>query len=228
MRQLEKKTRISEQRRQDLIIATLMSLCKHGYLNSTINTISEESGLSRGLISHYFASKDDLLAAAHRYYLQNADDFHRHLSASSTRGSFERLYLAASGPFLRELGYSEIIIHYMSAAFMVPEIRDLHRHLWGKYRRYLERRLTAVSQETGIPVDARLEAIALTQLSDGLWLGQTMEGAYSNEDCLKIIRKYLCGLFNQNPEDHPLWPDFDLANYPTSAPLPKRPKETAN
>ena len=227
MRQLEKKTKISEQRRQDLIVATLRSLCKHGYLNSTINTISEESGLSRGLISHYFASKDDLLASAHRYYLKNADDFHRHLNASSTRGSFEKLYLAAAGTFLRDLGYSEIIIHYMSAAFMVPEIRDLHRELWGKYRRYIQRRLMVVSHETGIAVDARLEAIALAQLSDGLWLGKTMEGAYTAEECLIIIRNYLCGLFKQNPDDHPLWPDFELENFPTSAPLPKRVLMTA-
>ncbi|MFP3648774.1 TetR family transcriptional regulator, partial [Paraburkholderia sp. SIMBA_054] len=67
MRKAVKKRQTNEIRRQDLILATLNSIVKHGYLNSTINTISEESGFSRGLINHYFDSKEDLLTAAHRY-----------------------------------------------------------------------------------------------------------------------------------------------------------------
>lgn len=222
MRQLEKKTRISEMRRKELIVATLSSLCRHGYLNSTINTISEETGMSRGIISHYFASKDDLLASAHRYFLQNSDDFYRHLSVNAGEGNFQRLYLSAAGPFLRDLGYNEILIHYMSASSMVPGIRAHHRELWGKYRAYVGRRLAAVAQEKGISIDVRLQAFALTQLSDGLWLGMTLEEGYTNEDCLVILRRHLCDVFGENPEDHPLRPSFDLENFPTTAPLPSR------
>jgi len=222
MRQLEKKTRISEMRKQELIVATLNSLCRHGYLNSTINTISDESGMSRGLISHYFASKDDLLASAHRYYLQNADDFYRHLSVNATGGAFQRLYFAAAGPFLRELGYNEILIHYMSAGSMVPEIRAHHRELWGKFRAYVGRRMAAVAQEKGMTIDVRLQAYALTQLSDGLWLGLTLEDGYTADDCLVILRRHLCDLFGEKPEDHPLRPEFDMENFPTTAPLPRR------
>ena len=221
MRQLEKKTRISELRKQELIIATLNSLCRHGYLNSTINTISDESGLSRGLISHYFSSKDDLLAAAHRYYLQNADDFYRHLSNNST-SEFQRLYFAVAGPFLRDLGYNEMLIHYMSAGSMVPKIRDHHRELWGKFRAYVARRMASVAQEKGMTIEVRRQAFALTQFSDGLWLGLTLEEGYTAEDCLVILREHLCELFGENPENHALVPDFDLETYPTTAPLPRR------
>lgn len=223
MRNVARETQISELRKQELILATLNSICKHGYLNSTINTISEESGLSRGLINHYFASKEDLLTAAHRYYLQNADDFHRHIASSCAPHNFRWLLYAACGPFIRRMGYDAIIIHYMSAAWVVPEIRALHKELWGKYRSHLGRRLQAVAQEKGITIDVRLAAITLSQLSDGLWLGKVMEeGAYSNEDCIVIIRKWLCDLFGENPDDYPLVPDFDLTDFPTSAPLPKR------
>lgn len=222
MRQSDRKTRISEVRRKELIIATLNSLCRHGYLNSTINTISEESGMSRGLISHYFESKEDLLASAHRYYLQNADDFYRYVSANTTGGNFQRLYFAAAGPFLRQMDYSEIVLHYMSAGSMVPEIRAHHRELWGKFRAYVGRRLAAVAQEKGLTIDVRQEAFTLTQLSDGLWLGLVLEEGYTADDCLMILRKHLCSVFGETPEDHPLRPAFDLENFPTTAPLPRR------
>lgn len=214
-----KKRPTTEIRRQDLIIATLNSITKYGYLNSTINTISEESGLSRGLINHYFDSKEALLTAAHRYYLQNADDFYRHLASSIKTGSFQQLLYAASGPFLRDLGYQQVAIHYMSAAWIVPEILALHRELWGKYRAYIGRRLQAVAYEKGMELDIRAASITLTQLSDGLWMGWVMEEAYTDEDCVTIIRKWLCDLFGENPLDHPLKPAFDLMHFPTSAPL---------
>lgn len=221
MRTVTRETRISEQRKRELIVGTLNSICKHGYLNSTINTISEESGLSRGLINHYFVSKDDLITAAHRYYLQNADDFYRHM-ANTIEDRFDRLFYAACGPFLRNLGYEELLIHYMSAAWMVPDIRALHQELWGKYRAYIGRRLAAVAHEKGMEIDIRMSAITLTQLSDGLWVGKVMEEAFTSDECCTIIRKWLCDLFDENPDDHPLRPDIDLENIETSAPLPKR------
>ena len=133
MRKAVKKRQTNEIRRQDLILATLNSIVKHGYLNSTINTISEESGFSRGLINHYFDSKEDLLTAAHRYYLQNGDDYYRHLVSSVKTGNFDTLYFVACGPFFHGRGYQQVHIHYNSAAWIVPEIMALHRELWGKY-----------------------------------------------------------------------------------------------
>ncbi len=219
MRKAVKKRQTNEIRRQDLILATLNSIVKHGYLNSTINTISEESGFSRGLINHYFDSKEDLLTAAHRYYLQNGDDYYRHLVSSVKTGNFDTLYFVACGPFFHGRGYQQVHIHYNSAAWIVPEIMALHRELWGKYRAFLGRRLAKVAAEKNMEIDVRLAAIALTQLADGLWHGWVMEEAYSAEDCCIIIRKWLCDLFGENPADHPLLPNFDVENFPTSAPL---------
>lgn len=220
MKKAAKKRATEEVRKQDLIIGTLNSIVKYGYLNSTINTISEESGFSRGLINHYFDSKEDLLTAAHRYYLQNGDDYYRHLVSSVKTGNFDLLYFAACGSFVHARGYEQVHIHYCSAAYMVPEIMALHRELWGKYRAFLGRRLAKVADEKGIKIDVRLAAIELTQLADGLWKGLVMEEAYSAEDCCIIIRKWLCDLFGEKPEDHPLMPDFDVNDFPTSAPLP--------
>ncbi len=221
MKRATKLRQTSEARKTELIVATLKSLRKHGYLNSTISTISEESGLSRGLISHYFDNKDDLLSFAHKYYLQNADDFFRHIVTSTkTGGHFGKLYYSVCGSFLRDTGYQRMLIHYMSAAWILPEVLEMHRSLWKRYRANIERRIAAAARERGLTMDTRLTAITLTQLTDGLWLGRVMEDAYSAEDCRRILRQWLCQQFGEDPEKYPLTPDFDLENYETSAPLP--------
>lgn len=208
-------------RRLDLIGATLKSLRKHGYINSTINTISEESGMSRGLINHYFENKDDLLIVAHKYYLQNVDDFFRHVVSSTKGGHFEKLLNAVYVPFLRDTGYQRMMVHYFSAAWMLPKILEMHRSIWTRYRATIERRIAAAARERGIVLDTRLAAITLTQLVDGLWLGWVMEESYTQEDCRRILRQWLCQQFGEDPERYSLRPDIDLENYPTDAPLPE-------
>ena len=222
MKHIPKQRQTGEARKAQLIVATLNSICKHGYLNSTINTISEESGLSTGLISHYFENKDDLLTYAHKYYLQNVDDFHRHVVLSIKTGHFTKLLYSACVPFLRETGYHMIVIHYMSAAWIMPNVLKMHRELWHRYRANVERRVSAIARERGLNIDVKMTATTLIQLVDGLWLGLAMEEVYTREDCCRIIRKWMCDQFGEDPEKYPLMPDFDLENFKTSAPLPER------
>lgn len=223
MKRIPKQRQGSEARKTQLILATLNSICKHGFLNSTINTISEESGLSRGLISHYFENKEDLLIYAHKYYLQNIDDFHRHVIRSVGTGHFAKLLYSACVPFLRDTGYQRVVIHYMSAAWIVPDVLQRHRDLWRRYRANVERRVATIARERGLDIDVKMTATTLIQLVDGLWLGLTMEEVYSGEDCCRIIRKWLCDQFGEDPEAYPLKPDFDLENFQTTAPLPPAP-----
>lgn len=220
MRRATKMRESSEARRTELIVATLKSLRRHGYLNSTISTISEESGLSKGLISHYFANKDDLLIVAHKYYLQNVDDFFRHVVFSTKSGHFGKLFYSVSVPFLRDTGFERMMMHYFSAAWVLPEVLRMHRDLWGRYRTNIQHRIAAVARERGLEMDTRLAAVALTQLADGLWLGRIMEESYSSEDCRMILRNWLCDQFHEDPDRYPLTPDIDLTNYKTTAPLP--------
>lgn len=221
MRRATKHRQASESRKIELIVATLKSLRKHGYLNSTINTIADESGLSRGLINHYFDNKDDLLIVAHKYYLQNVDDFFRHVVISTKTGHFGKLLHSVYVPFLRNTGYQRMLIHYMSAAFLLPQVLEMHRTMWARYRANIERRIAAAARERGLVMDTRLAAITLTQLGDGLWLGWVMEESYSQEDCRRILRQWLCDQFNEDPEKYPLTPDFDLETFETDAPLPE-------
>ncbi len=61
---------VKEERQQQLIDATLMSVERHGLQHTTINTISAMAGMSSGIISHYFGGKQGLIEAALKYLLE--------------------------------------------------------------------------------------------------------------------------------------------------------------
>ena len=54
-----------DQRRAALIAAGLACLARGGILEFTIDNICREAGVSRGLITHHFGSKDGLLSLIH-------------------------------------------------------------------------------------------------------------------------------------------------------------------
>ncbi|MGO4441111.1 TetR family transcriptional regulator C-terminal domain-containing protein [Rhizobium sp. RAF56] len=212
MKRAEKKVLTLETRRRDLTAATLVSIRKHGYMNSTINTISEESGLSRGLISHYFKNKDDLILFAFRYLTELLEDFHRQVvRAWGGVTHFEKLLASAMVPFLRDQ-HREVWLHFWSASRLQPEVAEVHRTLWGRYRASVERRITAVAEEHGLTLNIRSTTLMYTQLIDGLWIGLVLENAYDEATCRMILRDWLCDVFRQDPEKHPADPPFDLAS----------------
>lgn len=55
---------VSEERRAQIIEAALACFTRQGYVNTTMDEIAAESGLSKGTIYWYFDSKDDLFQAA--------------------------------------------------------------------------------------------------------------------------------------------------------------------
>lgn len=59
-------------RRKQLINATIQCIYREGLLGTTVKKVSEEAGVSSGIINHYFGGKDHMLAATMREVL------HRH------------------------------------------------------------------------------------------------------------------------------------------------------
>lgn len=53
--------KIQEQTRQKIIIAALQLFAEKGYTSCSVSQIAKEAGISKGLIYHYFSSKEDVL-----------------------------------------------------------------------------------------------------------------------------------------------------------------------
>ncbi|WP_210880372.1 TetR/AcrR family transcriptional regulator [Roseovarius autotrophicus] len=72
------RTAPPETRRQQLIEATITSISKHGISGTTLTKVTQEAGLSLGLVNFHFESKDALLAET----LQHLAKEHRNLWTS--------------------------------------------------------------------------------------------------------------------------------------------------
>lgn len=59
----------SEQRRRQLIEATVSVLARCGYQNASLTAIASEAGVAKGLIWHYFADGEDLMEQTARVTL---------------------------------------------------------------------------------------------------------------------------------------------------------------
>lgn len=62
-----RRQRLSEEsRREQIIQATLTVVAQQGYEQASLSRIARQAGVSKGLVSHYFDDKDDLMEAAVR------------------------------------------------------------------------------------------------------------------------------------------------------------------
>lgn len=64
----------ADQRRRQLIDATVRVLARDGYQRASVNAIVAEAGVSKGLVWHYFTDRDDLMARTARQTLVDLRD----------------------------------------------------------------------------------------------------------------------------------------------------------
>jgi len=163
-------------RRAALIEATLACIDEGGPQAATVRAIAQRAGVTPGLIRHYFATKEDLVAAAHE-----------HLMTGLTEASAESLDALPSDPLARLAGFVTNAVSppvadpramALWAASMQLVARDLamrrvHERTYLAFRNQLEALIADALLAAGEPADpatTRRLAIAGNALLDGLWI----------------------------------------------------------
>lgn len=157
-------------RRLSLIEATARVLARDGTSGASVRAITQEAGVSPGLVAHHFGGVDALIAATYRHVdaqvavaLESAvaaagDDPRTRLSA----------YVAASfAPPIADRTLLATWTAFWGLVIAQPGIATLHEEQYASYRGGLEELLAACGLA---PAARRRAAIAITALVDGLWL----------------------------------------------------------
>lgn len=186
---------INEYRRRTLIEGTIRSLAEHGVAGTTVRSICEEAKSSRGLMNHYFESKEHLLEEAFR-----------HLYELAARQVAKRQRQAGDDPVAQLRALPEAVF---SRSVNTPEIRNAFLAFWHEirfsarvrtanqqaYRSYLSRteKLFAAAADTrGLSLDARQAAMGLIAMIDGYWLSLSIyDGLNSRDDAVKCCLNYI-------------------------------------
>lgn len=195
-----RRTAAPEERRLQLIEATIRCVANRGLAETTISTVASEAGLSQGIINLHFKSKEGLLTATLRYM---ADEYRA--------ACMQATAVAEVSP---AKGLQSFVDLCFSRSICNREKLALWFAFWGErkfrptYRRICQARDKAndglvrdmcirLSEQGDYPdVDPVLVANGLSALTDGLWLDLLVRPETMNREmALRITRSYLADAF---------------------------------
>lgn len=162
-----------EQRRRELIEATMRSIAKFGYAGTTIETICEEAQVSRGLINHHFGSKEELIRQSYKA-LRDEWVAQTHGSidpdCSEPEDRLRAMIRVSFGPTMFKQEYLGIWAGFWSAIGKSPALRKLNRELFDKDREAYQGIFEEIARKRGRKIDSRRAALTVIALIDGFWL----------------------------------------------------------
>jgi AcrR family transcriptional regulator len=162
---------VSAERRAQIIEAALACFTRKGYVNTTMDDIVAESGLSKGAIYWYFESKDDLFEAAANSVLERvAEESLAAVQACET--STERLRVGAQSmvEVCREIeGYFGLVVEFWTQSERGEEAISFWAEMIDQYRQGVKA-IFDIGVQTGEfkPVDTDALAWMMMAAYDGL------------------------------------------------------------
>lgn len=184
-----------DERKRQLIESTISVLAEGGLSAFTVERIARHAGISKGLISHYFDGKDDLLAHAYEAMVADFDEIaetyfegsdvaprvalNAYVDAYFTRAAFGRTRLRAW-----------LAVWEATAGSAV--LTQIHKQRQDVFLRHLERLIAAVARQNGRNVNAPTAALMLDNMLTGLWIEWCLNpDMLSAADAIATARSFL-------------------------------------
>ena len=184
-------------RRADLIAATARVLAREGTGGASVRAIAVEAGVSPGLVGHYFAGIDALVAATYAHVEQTVSEALDAAVAAAGADPRARLDAFVTASFSPPIASGELLATWTAFWSLVRSRADIARQHDEQYAAF-RARLETLLAECGLPA-ARLRhsAIAITALVDGLWLELCLSPqAFSADEADAIARSVLDALIS--------------------------------
>lgn len=167
-----------EVRRLQLIEATLESLAQNGVSGTTMSAVTRRAGLSRGIVSLHFQSKDNLLTSTLRHLAEEIRDAWAHIHKDTSVSPADRLGSIVSASFDASTS-SPVKMRAWFAFFGEARYRQIYRDM---VKEFDEERIDAIEElcaqiiDDGGYDDVCPETLAssIECLCDGLWLGMIL------------------------------------------------------
>ena len=177
----EKKGRKAskETRRQQLIEATIDSLAKRGYSDTTLADVADGAKLSRGIVNFHFESKDKLLVATLQYM---ADEYATHWQSALDKAGprpADRLWALVAADFDRRICTKRKLAAWC-AFWGEAKSRPTYQALCGSrddaYQNTMIELCRSLARDGGYSFDPVKVALGLSAMLEGLWLRLMMGG----------------------------------------------------
>jgi TetR/AcrR family transcriptional repressor of bet genes len=165
---------IRDQRRRDLIRATVAVIARHGYSGTTVSRVARKAGVSVGLVNFHFHSKERLVRETFRHLSAEFDLVWRQnlaAVADDPRARLDSMIRSYFDPQIFTREKLPVWFTFWSDA----ELRDRYRVAAVRIeRRYLQEVEAEIGRLLGTSRDAAELAgkgtAALSAMIDGFWL----------------------------------------------------------
>lgn len=193
-----------ETRRLQLIEATIDSLSRRGYSDTTMADVADGAGLSRGIVNFHFESKEKLLVATLQFM---AEEYAAHWRGALERAGDDparRLAALVSADFDRAICNRRKLAAWC-AFWGEARSRPTYQALCGAtdkvYQQTIVDLVRALVDDGGYPLDAAHTALAIDTMLEGLWLRLMLSGEMTREKAHTAAKALLATLF---PKHFPL------------------------
>ena len=183
-------TKISDIRRRELRHAAYEVLQKEGMAGATVEKVAQQAGASKGIVHHYFKTKQELFEHAMRHSNTLLRDEVIRLMRLA-RSPEERLWAIIEGNFSTAVFTPGICHAWLALCAEVPREPQLARIQRTVHARMHSNLMSALSAL--VPADQREPvALGITTLIDGLWLRLGLRpGDISAPQALEQLADYL-------------------------------------
>lgn len=179
-------------RRQALIEATARCLAEKGVGGTSVRAICAQAGVSSGLLTHYFDGVNALVLATYADVgakVSAALDAAVDAAGDDPRDRLRACLQANFTPPVLDPDLLATWIAFWSLVKSDPQIAAVHADVYGGSRAQLESLLRAAAPAM-TDAQARIAAISLTALVDGLWLELCLDrSAFSPDEAQAMVEK---------------------------------------
>ncbi len=182
-----------DDRRGDLVEATLRCLARDGHEGVSVRRIATEAGVSAGLVNHHFDGIEALVAAAYERVASDvlAGILARVALETAPRARLSAFITASFSDAVLDPGLLKIWVVFWSLLPHAEPLKLIQKRNFAEYRRCLEADLVA-AVPAGIGFDPTPVALGLASMMDGLWLQWCLDpGSYRPEMGIALCETFV-------------------------------------
>ena len=209
----KKRTASRELRKQQLIKATIKTVAKRGFADTTLAAVAKEAGLSQGIINLHFQSKDRLFAETLRYLSDEYRQAWERTLGKAGEDPVAKLHAMVNldfSPSLCERNKLAVWFAFWGEAKSRPTYLKACTAHDALYTNVLEKISQEIIDAGNYPAAAADVAETLSAMTDGFWLSLLLTPqAVPREKAKALCINYLASVFPRHFE-----PELQLASPP--------------
>jgi len=198
----KRRTASKQERKAQLIKATIRSIAKHGLSVTTMASVAKEARLSQGIINLHFQSKDRLLEETLRYVVDEYRLAWFKALDNSGESAPEKLAALVRVDFDKQVCQRNklaVWFAFWGESRSRPTYRQICAERDKEYRQVLSGLCAEIIRQGGYASNPEHVAYGLSAMSEGLWLDLLLNPVdLTPEQALGISMGYLQDIFPQH------------------------------